>query len=366
MRGCRLYLVIVFLLFQVSISAHRRYQYACLERIATSLQLSSEFNTLEDGTYFYTYHNKPIKVYIDKGRIHHIGFALFPATDYKQSFSVIYDFIERYLLELHLNIGKEKDINSRIKQDGVIFDKGNFGVMLSFVGKENLSVLLEELDGKTYRITLSADQDICVLAFPVEYNLLHSTDMLETEKNIADDLKDAAESLLITEYPDTSILVSLPNGLSVYWRENIYTENLSSNHYFTLFQKKVLPVYSKKYIKESLANLLAGLIPDNRYRIRIKLIKYNYQSEELYISLNQLIRYCQDNNCQSFFGLIDVKNDIAECEWIMKNKEEGYSHVMHVYIPLDNWEQKTGEIKARLNSFIPMSKIKNLYEEINK
>ena len=367
MKGCRLYLGIVILLLQVTeVTAQRKYQYACLERIATSLQLSSKLDTLRNGTFTYTYQSKPIKVCIDKGRIHHIGYDLFPAMFRNLSYSAIYDFIERYLLELHLAIGNVKDVNTRMKQDGVNFYRGNIGVIFSLIGNNDLNVQMEELDGKVCKLTLGSGQETCILSFPVEYDLLHSTDMLESERNIVEDLSLIAKDLLYVEYPDTFSLVSLSNGLFVNERGSFYTEQLSANQYFTLTNGTLFAVYDKAYIEESLANLFSGLIPKNQYKIRIQLIKYNYQSEELYLSLNQLIRYCQDSNCQSFLGLIGIKNEVAECEWIMKNEEEGYCHVMRVYVPLRQWEHKIGEISIRLNSYIPISKIKNLYEEKNK
>lgn len=367
MKGCRLYIGLVILLLQVSsATAQRKYQYACLERIATSLQISSELDTLGDGIFTYSYQRKPIKVCIDKGRIHHIGYMLFPSSFRHQSFSIIYDFIERYLLELHLKTGKERDVNSRLEQDGVTFYRGNFGVMLSLVGHENLNVLLEEQNAKTYMITLSSKQDTCVLSFPMEYDLLHTTDMLESEKNIVEDLIATEDSLWNPEYPDTSFLVSNSNGLSVLIGKTMYTEKLSSNRFYILSEERLSPVDDKVFIKESLANLIGGLIPDNHYKMRIQLIKYNYQSEYLYSTLNQWIRFCIDSNCQSYFGLIDINDEIAECEWIMKNEEEGYCHLMRIYVPIKHWEEKEGEIIARLNSFIPTSKIKNLYEEFNK
>ena len=367
MKGCRLCLIIVIsLLHIVGIAAQRRYQYICLKHIATSLQLSSELDTLRNGTFTYTYRGKPIKVCIDGGRINHIGYALFPLSTNHQSFSAIYNFVERYLLDLHLNIGKENNIISRMEQDGVSFYQGNFDLLLSFVGKKKLNVLLEELDGKVCKMTLRSEQNTCVLVFPIEYDLLHSTNMLESEKNIVEDLKATIDRSLHIDYPDTSALFTQSDGLLTLKGETIYTKQLSSNQYFTLSEGVLHPVYDKVYLEESLANLFCGLIPNNRYKMRVFLIKYNYKSEYLHITLNQWIRYCQDSNCQSYFGLIDVIDEVAECEWIMKNDKEGYCHVMRVYVPLKQWEDKTDEIRVRLNSYIPISKIKSLYDELSK
>lgn len=366
MKGCRLYLGIVILLLQVTgVTAQRKYQYACLERIATSLQLSSKIDTLRNGTFTFTYQSKPIKVCIDKGRICHIGYDIFPEMFHNLSRSAIYDFIERYLLELNLSIGKVKDANTRMKQDGVNFYRGNIGMILSLIGNKDLNIQMEELDGKICKMTLASGQETCILSFPIEYDLLHSTDMLESERSIVEDLSLSANDLLNIEYPDTSLLVSLPNGLFAIEGGSFYTEQLSGNQYFAISKGALFAVYDKAYLEESLANLFSGLIPENQYKIRIRLIKYNYQSEDLYLSLNQWIRFCQDSHCQSFLGLIGTKNEVAECEWIMKNEEEGYCHVMRVYVPLEQWEHKTDEISIRLNSYIPISKIKNLYEENN-
>lgn len=245
MKGCRLCLVIVISLLQiVGIAAQRRYQYASLKHIATSLQLSSELDTLRNGMSTYTYRGKPIRVCIDGDCINHIGYELFPLTINHQSFSTIYNFVERYLLDLHLNLGKE-NISSRLEQDGVSFYQGSFDLMLSFVGKKKLNVLLEELDGKVCKMTLSSEQNTCVLVFPIEYDLLHSTNMLESEINIVEDLKASKDCLLDIDYPDTSVLFPKSNGLLALKGETIYTEQLSSNQYFTLSDGVLHPIYDK-------------------------------------------------------------------------------------------------------------------------
>ena len=366
MKGYRVVLsIVVLLIFVLKVNAQRKYQYVCLEHIAKSLNISSEIEMLPRGIFMFSYQGRPVKVCIDKNRIHHIGYSLFPLSFRYLSNSAIYDFVERYFLELHLKIGKEKDMYNRMQQDGVVFFEGNFNTLVSLVGKENLFVQLVEHDAKTCQITLSLKNDTCVFVFPIEYDLLHSSDMLENEKNLIEDLKVVSDSIIASELPDSTSLNPLYNGISVLLGETIYSDKLSSNQYYTVSNGRVLPVDDKELLNESLANLFGGLISENQYKMRIQLIKYNYQSETLFLSLNQWIRFCQNNNSQFYFGLIGVMNQTAECEWIMRNKVEGYCHVMRIYVPLENWEQKTGVIVARLNTYIPISKIKNLFEENN-
>ncbi len=63
------------------------------------------------------------------GEICHIGYSLFPIEVRDSSLSYIYDFVERYLLELDL-LKKNNDLKKKLRADDIILD-GDFSGVLS-------------------------------------------------------------------------------------------------------------------------------------------------------------------------------------------------------------------------------------------
>lgn len=67
--------------------------------------------------------------------------------------------------------------------------------------------------------------------------------------------------------------------------------------------------------------------------------------------------------CTPYFGVISFEGTLAVCELLMRNANEGYCHVMKVTCDVEQLLDKKGNITARLTSYVPTFKIKNLFKE---
>ena len=70
--------------------------------------------------------------------------------------------------------------------------------------------------------------------------------------------------------------------------------------------------------------------------------------------------FTDEESC--IFVTIQNKNEIIG-ELIMQNEALGYTHVMKLSLDPSTLKGRKGVIKARLNSYVPMSNVKALFHE---
>ena len=94
------------------------------------------------------------------------------------------------------------------------------------------------------------------------------------------------------------------------------------------------------------------------------LCRSGYKEEIIRVPLNSWINFCLNSGCTPFVGLIDYDGNNATFELVMRNADLGYNHVMKVKFDVAQLESRKGIIEARLNSYVPTSKIKFLFDEL--
>ncbi len=122
-------------------------------------------------------------------------------------------------------------------------------------------------------------------------------------------------------------------------------------------------LYSEDMPVESMANLVTGTDIDDSISIDILLVKYGYRTEQFTVSLRQWITFCIAEGCQPYFGVISQDSSKVVCELIMHNELFGYAHVMKLTFNPIIIAQRKGIVKARLNSYVPINKLKSLFDE---
>lgn len=368
-----LYTCFIFLLLwggHSDLAAQNSYQTDLLGRMATSLQLTSQFNTLKDGVYWkhFSFSGKPITVIVQNRRIEHIGYALF--TPYQRSVisSPVFNFLERYSLEVDLTMNREKTVVKQIAEDDISFEKGTFSFFQTLL-KDTTFVLNIKNNGKRYTVNWHKNDVLhCSVNFPMDFDLLNGSEMLENERRIKTDIWTYPLQKVVPMNVSLDKLQSTwQNNYFILPGESYYIDELNTNRYYEQSPKgEFRLVYHSKYPLESLANLLTTQEIENEFTMNIRLKKYGFQEELISVPLNRWTNYCLMIGCRPFFGVISYEGNLAVCELVMRNVDQGYNHIMKITFDTSQLDARKGVIQARLNCYVPSSKIEYLFDEIKQ
>ena len=361
-----------------------------------------------DTTIILTYKTLPVRVDINGGEVSHIGYSIFDDALRGGPNDVVFDFLERYALAADMPLKRDKSVNAMLAEDQMTFEGGDFS-RLKRMKTDGYSISVNNLNGRQYRVSWNTpdEQTEYAVSFPISYDLLHGTGMVENERRLLDGLTSHINNT------DNSVSVTRPELLAT-WKLNYYilpgnsyyTDALTTNKYYrfvisdtisagktadliesvkamakaasrsekTADNKPKLPKAQKQsgfeliynpsvYPIESMANLLTTGEIDNDFILDIKHIGYDFNYQNISVPLNQAIDYFIKKNCEVFFGVSQQKGDTYTCVVIFRNIPEGYCHTMRVTIDSNDLEPRTGRFPARLTSYIPISKISSLFGE---
>lgn len=349
--------------------AGNRYRTDLLQRMAEALTANERLDTLPEGRYvgLLQYKTHPVTVVVADSTVVHIGYSFFSEELREAMPSPALDFVERYPLSLDLPLQRERSVARHLDEDGVFFRGGNMATLHQVASDTTLSVSVENLNGKRYTVHWMRDgEDRLAVNFPIEYNLLAGTNMGENERRLLPDVVRWSAALREAEKPDTALLKpTLQGRYFILPGEDFYLPQINANRYYERDENDSLRlVCSTGLMVGSVANILTTGQVENDYTLEIRLVKYGFAQDTVQVRLNQWINYCLDNGCKPYFGLISETDGVAECELIMWNPNMGYLHSMRLTFDALTLNERQGFLSGRLNSFIGITKVKYLFDEI--
>lgn len=135
----------------------------------------------------YHFRNHPLHIKTDnEGAICHIGYSLFGSRIRQANPSVVYDFIERYMLELDL-AGSKQQIESRLKQDNVIC-KGNPKMMIASDNKDEV-LMIDNRTCHKYLVQWQRGDNYLTLEFNADCQLITGANDKELEDILTNKIK---------------------------------------------------------------------------------------------------------------------------------------------------------------------------------
>lgn len=350
--------------------AQHEFRTDLLARMAASMQISS-LDTLQEGIHWQSlsYKGDPVTVIVRNHRIEHIGYALFTPFQRSALPAPVCNLLERYALEINLPLKREKSTVRQIAEDGISFEKGTFSFFRELIKDTTYQVTVENRNGKQYAVSWhKAGTVCCSVQFPVDFGLLNGSEMLENERRIGKEIEQTpATSGNPARVSRDQLLPTWQTNYFILPGESYYTDELNTNRYYEQDKEgEFRLVYHSRYPLESLANLLTTTEIENQFILDIRLKKYGCTEETISVPLSRWTGFCLDNGCKPFFGVISYDGNLAVCELIMRNTQQGYNHILKVTFDIRQLENKKGVIQARLNSYVPASKIKYLFDEIRQ
>lgn len=348
----RIILTLVWILLASSLQAANGFYTQRLEKMAKVLNLSASSPTGEKYA-----NGKLLRIRTNTyGDISHIGYKLFNDEIMQlHGESPVFDFIERYMLELDMRLDGRSPLE-RMNIDQVVISKGNLQMLRAI--DTNTEFSINELKRRMYQVTWTVKGKKVEITFPADCQLLIGANAVELENMMKRDINrimPLTSNDIITDwtYVKTTrsqghIIVEGGKYLSNQIRGDIYLQDIHG--------KKQL-ICNRKNARNSITNIM--LTGQFQYVIpmHLRIDKYGYKAEETDITLQQFIDYCKNEGCKLYFGIKTINETTLTGTLFAYNEKMAYNHVLSVSIPLNILDGKKEKINATVYAYIPLQNV---------
>lgn len=333
-----------------------------LTNIATVLKLpSTGLDTLQ-----ISFNNKNVSIGVNShGCIDHIGYTIFTPDQRNVLGKQVVNFIERYSLLADI-LPRRNTIEKQMSEDGVTLEGCKLNQLPTTVGGANIALRVENLYGRTYKVVWNVTEGKKVtMTFPLSYDLLSGSDIDERERRLPEQIFNFEPDTATVRIIPAEMQVDSIKNILVSQSESYFTEGLTSSRYYEELDDEIEPLYSLDYPAETMANLLTDTDIYNEFDINVKLRCYNYQKVYMFLPLNRFVGYFLSQGCKPYFGIISADGGKIVGELVYVNRDMGYCHALKVTLNEQDLIDRQGIIQARMVSYIPVSRIINIFDDLN-
>ncbi|MCD8261113.1 MAG: hypothetical protein LUD15_06175 [Bacteroides sp.] len=334
-----------------------------LRSIGNILAITQELLTPESRTdYSYNSYKYVVETGVT-GEVLYIGIPLFPDSQKEGNLRELFNFTERYLLELLL-LESKQEVSKKMEEDQTFFNRGNLTSIALLT--DSLSIKLSNPD--IYRQQIEWKKEELVVfsfSFPARYELISGMNKIEQEDKFSEKLKRC--SWLPCSFPVTDIeqLSETPQKEYYIRKGNSYQIPAFSPD---LYYKKEDDHFHllndlEQHPAETLANTMLSTEAKGDYSLEIQQIKYGNEQERYSLPLKQWITYNIQSGCELYFGLETLSTEELSATVIAENCLLGYSHLLHFRISYPMLVTVVGNIPAVLHTYIPIHNISDLFYE---
>ena len=336
--------IIMCLVSILQMSAKSTFRTAEIERLAKEFALDIE--SMPDGFSHPVANGVRLTVHQTEQTIDHIGLYLFSEEIRQMGKSPVFDFLERYFLQLKYP-SRIKSVQNMMRDDQFRFLIGSLETVDQLLLTDGFSF---NYDNHHYQATWNRkDSTLLSVSFPVEYELISGENKIEAEENLFSDIK-GTKVVIPTEKPII--------------KKDHYLSNDITNR---LYLSKGKLVASPNHPAESAANMMLSLQTEGDYLINITQLSYGFKKTVFQVPLKQWMAFCQFHGCKLYFGVEKIAEDGSVDYVVMAvNTAENYNHVLTVHIPSEIIEAKSGKIDARLYPYVPTHNVLNLFASYRK
>lgn len=365
-RKIAIFLSFLILWEGLGVAFAQEYRSSQLERIADYVGLPCQEN---DGLFYKALHYQgyPVTVIVRNGEVTHIGYSLFTPTQRRYLSELQCNFIERMALTADIPDFYGVPISQYLYDEKVEFWEGGFSDLKVIAADTTFIVQNTLNEGKIHIVSFyssNKQRRLLTLTYPTNYHLISGLDVTEAENALYADINRVCVEKTAQLEPADSMIEPLGGSSLWYLKgDSSFLVELNSNRYYEEEQGAFTLLYSADFPMETMANLVSGLELDNSFVLDVKLVKYGYQKEQFQIPLRRWVAFCLQTGCKPFFGAERMDDNQIRGELLMRNEELGYCHVMKMTFNPSILGEKTGTIQARLNSYVPISNIKTLFQE---
>lgn len=305
------------------------------------------------------------------GVINHIGFKLFDRTIAEQNPSPVYNFVERFLLELYLM--KDNALIARSLKESKVawkseYMKGkSFTSFLSFVlSRINSSQsIVITTDNSRYAVSwFESGHLLFSMRFPIQYELLWGMNKVEAENHFYSDLltyRTTKAPLTRTE-PDPEYLVAINDTCYCLSGDFYGIDAITSNQYYKkTTEGKYIQLVDLKYPAESIFNLFT-ISSSPRIQAHVTHKMYGGKKNVFDVPLGTLVNFCKAAGCEVYVGAESLEENMLTGVALMVNRALGYNHLFYFTTDVRILSRPADYLmNVQLNAFVPVHNINNLY-----
>lgn len=339
--------IIMCLAVSLTVTAQKAYRTQELQRLATTLKI--DVSQLHEGYNHLFVENVPLTVHLQNDVVDHIGLSLFSDEMREVSQTPVFDFLERYFLQLKYPLS-EKTVAMMVRDDGFRFETGTLQTVDKLQSSNDYKFQYQ-YDGHRYVVSWSRDEaPLLVVSFPVEYQLMSGENKVEAESHILNDILQTA-------------VVHVPDNMEQEHNESYLMESCTNRLYFDGGKL----VADARHPAETVANMMLSTEFEGNIRLRLTQVEYGFRKSTVEVDVKQWITFCRNNHCQVFYGVDNVSADgSVEAVVLAVNSEENYNHLLTLTVPADVVATCQGTVEARLYSYVPTQNIRNLFGTYQK
>lgn len=356
----------------VSAQTMSRYSTNLLQNIAKQINLPDTVNMLPAGIHrdYCTHNGNSVTVITRKNQVEHIGYTVFSLEQREKIPSPIYNFLERYALEMDLPREGKWDMERQMLIDHVTFEKGSLSLLPSLCNDTTLTVSISNHSERAYTVEWRRDSIIvCSVFFPSDYELMHGIDMIEIDSRLQDYIEscDYVDSVSVVPIEKMNKISTSLGDFYILERGMGGIPAIPNNLYYQLVSDTITgtdvlqPLCSIEFPKESVSNLFSSMMIENDYEVEIKLNIYDKNKEKFRVPLKQLVRFCLSNNCRPSFNVenYDSATHQMDAYMILRNSEEAYVHLLWIKMDTSTLTDRKGLINVKLTTYVMTHNIKN-------
>ncbi len=279
-------------------------------------------------------------------------------------------FLERLLVGVEQGEMKGRPIENFLREEKIALLEGSFDDLRQRCRDTAALMEIFMQDGKRYAVRFSREGFPPVaIAYPVNHELIVGITMMEAEDRLH-------EAVLLTAIPPavdsnalTEELLEQVGSSPVYLLkgETFVIPELNANRYYVRMDDGTFRLLmSESFPLESMANLVTGNEIESGLEVTITQVKYGHRTDTFTLPLRQWVTFCLAEGCTPYYGVISQEEDKVVCELVMHNESLGYAHVMKLMFNPGMLAPKTDAprtVTARLNSYVPTSNVKALFDE---
>ena len=353
----RMFLYGIVLAFAIHVNAKTFFHTERLKAIAEAVDLhfpdSLEQEAMIDS--FAVYKGKVLKVKTNIwGDVSHIGYNLFDETAgaYGTMTSFL-NFIERYFLELDLQIGGRKPAE-RIYLDKVKCSCGDIEMRHKVTVQTEFGI--KHIERREYRIYWLLGKDTLELVVPADCQLIMGANAIELETSFEPDIERVVSTPYVCDKFDEGI-VSSEDEYMVINAGDYLSDEIRSDLYLGKKGGKMELLLDESKPIESIKNiLLTGCFPKD-LPLALTINRYGYQKSEKSIILQQFVEYCRMEGCRMYVGIKSHTESMVSATVFALNNELGYNHVLSVEFPVNILSGKQMVITATSYMYIPLQNV---------
>lgn len=291
------------------------------------------------------------------GDVSHIGYKLFGDSLIAMNrASPVFDFMERYLLELDLGLdGKTRE--QRMDADKVVLVKGSLSMLAALTPADGFAV--EEIVRRMYRITWTlSDRREVTLTFPASVQLFVGANAIELELMMERDVQrmlPIAGDALISDW--STAQVSRAGDLTVVERGAFLSDMIRGDLYLTERRGKRQLLCDRKSPSRSVSNIMLTGQYAEEIPLRLMLNRYGRQVDTLQVTLQQYVNYCLAEGCKLYFGIKTTDVGRLTGTLFAMNEAMAYDHVLSVDFPLGILDGSHEAVTATAYVYIPLQNV---------